>query len=731
MDWLNDAASDYSVARRVLCGNTVLEPEMWMTLGAQMFPQFSHKGTTVEFAPPHPKAAEKPKEVENYEAATWRTKDMTLLEFLRKSNRDGAILKHIQIKHEQNLWQEVEKVLKRDNRQLKRLKQAFAEERKSRGGRGRLEPPLFEFLEANMEGFEGVAFTSMAEFAVGYRCQGEKAVAAMMHSRLNDLFYWEWLLLNAPFEKLEDFQQNAPDVMEKVPERYRNFALCMHYAANTWTDNDAIAADMRLEGHREAHIETVLAKIAAQRRIVERYLCGELSPEDVVPSSAASTEAGPPPTSKLTRSQKRLKRALRKNLRVALRASNAKNDAEVEECLKEAMEHKIIFAMGPPGTGKTYVVHQEINKWKQKGARVLFALPTGILASEMRAKQPDIDVDTTWGAFLFHRPLQEAAQILTQYDLVVVDEVSMLTDWQFEHLVALWQYAEQLPTLVLLGDFWQLPVVDPDSRRCELSPAWNKYVCTINFQEQVRCKSQALQKKLDVLRHSVPSQKQLDTMLKNHLAWKDARPKPWDIKTLFDKHPETTIATNTCQGSAFINETCAQLFFQHRHKKALGKVPLDYEANPENYETVNKRRTLRRRGRIEAADTEVYAGMRVFLTRNISKEDDFVNGMQAEIQAYDPRSKCLEVVTRTGRRLAIHPYTEQLEDNRKVTSYPVRLGYACTVQKVQGMTLPHITLWLDAPGCRAAAYVALSRVQRDEDYLIGGGVSRKHFVPAH
>ena len=32
--------------------------------------------------------------------------------------------------------------------------------------------------------------------------------------------------------------------------------------------------------------------------------------------------------------------------------------------------------------------------------------------------------------------------------------------------------------------------------------------------------------------------------------------------------------------------------------------------------------------------------------------------------------------------------------------------------------LDHITMWLDVPGCRAAAYVALSRVQYDTDYLM-------------
>ena len=71
-----------------------------------------------------------------------------------------------------------------------------------------------------------------------------------------------------------------------------------------------------------------------------------------------------------------------------------------------------------------------------------------------------------------------------------------------------------------------------------------------------------------------------------------------------------------------------------------------------------------------------------------------------------------------------------VEGYNRVIYYPVRIGYATTVPKIQGATLEHITYWPDCVGCRAAAYVALSRVQLDEDYLIGGKVCRKHFVPA-
>ena len=84
----------------------------------------------------------------------------------------------------------------------------------------------------------------------------------------------------------------------------------------------------------------------------------------------------------------------------------AETEEEIQECIKQASCSKIIFGNGPPGTGKTYVVHREIKKWKRKGARILFVVPTGQLASEIRSIHPDIDVDTCHGGLLLHRPLR-------------------------------------------------------------------------------------------------------------------------------------------------------------------------------------------------------------------------------------------------------------------------------------------------------------------------------------
>ena len=71
-EWLNDKASDYSVARRVLFDYKPLEPEMILSLAGRQFPQCYYGGTLLPLLPPWPGMAQKPGYVEKYQACQWR-----------------------------------------------------------------------------------------------------------------------------------------------------------------------------------------------------------------------------------------------------------------------------------------------------------------------------------------------------------------------------------------------------------------------------------------------------------------------------------------------------------------------------------------------------------------------------------------------------------------------------------------------------------------------------------
>ena len=61
-----------------------------------------------------------------------------------------------------------------------------------------------------------MGLTKLEDFANNYVCRGEKLAAVSMHSMLNDRYYGQWLGLNRPFRRLEEFMESAPEVMEPV-----------------------------------------------------------------------------------------------------------------------------------------------------------------------------------------------------------------------------------------------------------------------------------------------------------------------------------------------------------------------------------------------------------------------------------------------------------------------------------------------------------------------------------
>ena len=69
------------------------------------------------------------------------------------------------------------------------------------------------------------------------------------------------------------------------------------------------------------------------------------------------------------------------------------------------------------------------------------------------------------------------------------------------------------------------------------------------------------------------------------------------------------------------------------------------------------------RGAPQPLQLELFRGMRVHLTRNMAKKDDFVNGMEATVEHYDSSSRCVRVLTKTGHRLAVYPVSEDVDVN--------------------------------------------------------------------
>ena len=691
-EWLQDGGSDYAVAKRVLTDYHPLEPEMTLQLAMQWFPQCFAGGTLQRFRVPVPWEGICPDRVQQYMDSKWRRPDMTLAEFLRKTNQQGQI-----------------------HRSLKK-----------------------RYLQAKMEAETGGAELmeeSLEEWANNAQALGEVALAAMYLSRYNDKFYGQWALMNVPFQRIDDLKKPG---LELVPDHLYYQALVYLLRPEHWTDPAAIRQELELEAFREYHIKNITAMLSANQGLITKYLDGTLDKQNDG-LEAHGTEAGAAPAEDafaLSRQQQQIVDEICECVQEGMKQRQKQEDAwkgedpadmeaDAEQnnpFVSPAALRPAFAVLGPAGSGKTTAVHKAIAEVTAHGGRVLLAAPTGRLAATMREKFPHLEVDTVHGAFLVYKPVHETLELMWPYDLVIVEEVGQLSQETFERIMQQWQAAEKIPTLVFVGDFFQLPGVDPT---CALdSGMWhNVMVKKRTLHTMQRCKCPKLRKTLEILRTNKPSVEQLREIKSGHKAPSlhragyimNEEPSLDDVGHILAETPNTLFLTVSRRAAAHLNGMALAVLFAEAAPLAM--LPADPESNVNNYADGHRVTDI-------PLEICIYLGARVILTKNLNKAIGFVNGMGAVIVGLD-RGNVL-VRTDQGILLAVHPWTSE----EHVVHYPLRLGYASTLHKVQGATLPHATVWLDVPNMPAAAYVALSRVQYDANWRFVGNPGIHHFTPA-
>jgi hypothetical protein len=595
---LNDHASDYAVARRVLTEYHPLEPEMTLQLGAHLFPQVFAGGTMKKFVCPVPWGSKPlPEIVNEYKDSAWRRDDMTLREYLRRANAKGEILKHIRQRH----------------------RRAETED-------------------------------SLQDFANAFTTAGEVMVAAVCSSRFSDEFYGQALLLDVPFRSLNDLWREEA---ERVPVGYRMFALCLLLRPDFWRNLDRVRAVMELEAYRDHFVESNIAMIRAHTEIVDAYLDGDMDVgRDEPPPRQAYLRGGDAADIHLDLEQWRVVNAIDNRVQTALAMANQDFGEEGGE--DAAFHFRTPYAvLGPAGSGKSTAIQVAMKICMEKDARVVLACPTRMLVATYRDKMPDLDVDSVHAVFGIFKPEQDTLDAMAFFDLVVIEEVGQLSCEVFERIMRLWDAAGRRPALVFVGDFAQLKGVEP-SRALD-SPRWLQ-VMKFTLLHMRRCQCSELKWKLELLRTAKPTAQQLRQILRGHRApssyYRDqtegSEPTDQEIVRIFIEKPHTTFVTISRRAAAWVNSKAVAAFFG-------GQAPLrtvggDPDANPENYDGVVMSRS-------EPMPIQIYIGLRIAFTRNVCKEMDYVNGMGGVVQAV--LNSGIVVRTDTGYTVVVYPWTDE------------------------------------------------------------------------
>jgi hypothetical protein len=94
----------------------------------------------------------------------------------------------------------------------------------------------------------------------------------------------------------------------------------------------------------------------------------------------------------------------------------------------------------------------------------------------------------------------------------------------------------------------------------------------------------------------------------------------------------------------------------------------------------------------------------------------YVNGTLGLVEDFDPESGAPAVRTKAGKRIVAEPVTWKIEESGKerasVTQVPLRLAWAITVHKSQGMSLDAAVIDLSRAFEYGQGYVALSRLRK-------------------
>lgn len=373
-----------------------------------------------------------------------------------------------------------------------------------------------------------------------------------------------------------------------------------------------------------------------------------------------------------------------------------------------------VLLTGPAGSGKTFVLNQFMKLAKHDGRHVSVTATTGLAATHLGGTTihswSGIGVHDELPAHFFESLSKGRREIIEKTDVLVIDEISMLHDFRLDMIDEVCRVVRKEPDVpfggiqvVMSGDFFQLPPINrSDSRQGGFvvsSRAWNELQPVICYlDEQHRQSDETLLDILTALRAGDIRRNHAETLL----ARADHMP-PADL-------PLTELHTTNIDVDA-INE--AQLDTIDGDEVIFSQTTTGGQNYIENLQ----------RSVLAPAELRLKQGALVMAVKN-SLERKYVNGSIGTVIEFEYGSEYPVVEFQNGKTVTMQPDTWELRDGDKkrasITQIPLRLAWAITVHKSQGMTLDAAKIDLRKAFVPGMGYVALSRVKSLDNLFLHG-----------
>ena len=431
-----------------------------------------------------------------------------------------------------------------------------------------------------------------------------------------------------------------------------------------------------------------------------------------------------------------------------------------EWCMKKIFGQETnplhIFVTGGAGTGKSHLikaVHYEASRILSKNATspdsvsVLLAAFTGTAAFNIGGNTLHHLFSLPKFMSLPYEPLKEQnlSEMRVQLgdlQILVIDEVSMvykrLLYYVHERLVQIKKCKEPFGgvSVIAVGDFYQLPPVKQrkDERLYKhnvLYPIdyWLEFFKVVELTEIMRQREDIpFAVALNNLRTRVakqPIKEETISILNGCI-----KEGPDDVLHVYSTNEEVNDFNLT-----MLRKTCENL--------------VEIEAQDFTKETSTGKLILRNkpltRSKTDSLSSSLLIAVnaRVMLTRNCNVDDGLVNGVMGHVShfVFSKKHGASDIViavgvlfdnlnvgkksgkrTNKGHTVLIERVQEEIKDQKTKSvvrhQFPLRLSWACTAHKVQGMTVDKVVVNLDRAFSPGQGYVALSRVTSKKGLFI-------------
>jgi ATP-dependent DNA helicase PIF1 len=376
-----------------------------------------------------------------------------------------------------------------------------------------------------------------------------------------------------------------------------------------------------------------------------------------------------------------------------------------QQALTIMMSGANVFLTGAPGAGKTYVLNQFVGRAQRAGKRVAVTASTGIAASHLGGttihswsglgildQLTEEDVKRIGGS-------ERLAKRYNATDILVIDEVSMLHGQRLDMInqVAKVLRNSEAPfgglQVILVGDLFQLPPISRGSSQLDfayLSNAWDELqlqVCYLTEQHRQQGNDNLLAF-LEAMRRGELGEDH------NEL-----------IRERLQQTPGEEIVVTRLYSHNVDVETINQ-----RHLDALPGASHAFERRTKGGKAKLEQLT---KGLLAPETLELKEGAEVMFVANNFAEG-FVNGSRGQIIGFGQDDGPV-VRLMNGRKIHVEPHSWSLSEDGQVraeiTQLPLRLAWAITIHKSQGMSLDAAEIDLSRAFTPGMGYVALSRVR--------------------